>query len=248
MAPFVIFGHDCSASHIANLPGIVNELQCGRSEGCNGDTSDIRPTCRPDGRERRHPSRRWRACCPMSEPVHPVDQILPYPKLGALGLQHVLVMYANAVAVPLIIGGALHLPKGSDRDADQRRLVRLRNSDADPDRRLRPVRHPFADHHGRDRGVDLADAGDGGDAGRRTDRNLRRRSGRRHFRPVRRAVRQIRAALLSRGGDRHDHHHDRRGADAGRRQLGRRRRRQGGLRRGRLSAGRRAGARSSSCW
>src|ERR1700734_840409 len=48
---------------------------------------------------------------PMSEPVHPVDQMLPYPKLGALGLQHVLVMYANAVAVPLIIGGALHLPK-----------------------------------------------------------------------------------------------------------------------------------------
>ena len=47
----------------------------------------------------------------MSDPVHPVDQILPYPKLGALGLQHVLVMYANAVAVPLIIGGALHLPK-----------------------------------------------------------------------------------------------------------------------------------------
>jgi NCS2 family nucleobase:cation symporter-2 len=47
----------------------------------------------------------------MSEQIHPVDQILPLPKLFALGLQHVLVMYANAVAVPLIIGGALHLPK-----------------------------------------------------------------------------------------------------------------------------------------
>jgi hypothetical protein len=47
----------------------------------------------------------------QSEPVHPVDEILPLPKLFALGLQHVLVMYANAVAVPLIIGGALHLPK-----------------------------------------------------------------------------------------------------------------------------------------
>ena len=46
-----------------------------------------------------------------SKPVHPVDEILPLPKLFALGLQHVLVMYANAVAVPLIIGGALHLPK-----------------------------------------------------------------------------------------------------------------------------------------
>ena len=47
----------------------------------------------------------------MSEAVHPVDQLLPLPKLFTLGLQHVLVMYANAVAVPLIIGGALHLPK-----------------------------------------------------------------------------------------------------------------------------------------
>ena len=42
--------------------------------------------------------------------VHPVDEMLPLPKLVALGLQHVLVMYANAVAVPLIVGGALHLP------------------------------------------------------------------------------------------------------------------------------------------
>jgi NCS2 family nucleobase:cation symporter-2 len=43
--------------------------------------------------------------------VHPVDEILPPPKLAALGLQHVLVMYANAVAAPLILGGALHLAK-----------------------------------------------------------------------------------------------------------------------------------------
>src|SRR6266567_5422495 len=41
--------------------------------------------------------------------VHPVDQILPTPRLLALGLQHVLVMYAGAVAVPLIIGRALKL-------------------------------------------------------------------------------------------------------------------------------------------
>ena len=47
----------------------------------------------------------------MSATVHPVDEILPLPRLLALGLQHVLVMYANAVAVPLIIGGAFHLPK-----------------------------------------------------------------------------------------------------------------------------------------
>jgi uric acid transporter len=46
----------------------------------------------------------------MSTDVHPVDEILPIPRLLALGLQHVLVMYAGAVAVPLIIGRALKLP------------------------------------------------------------------------------------------------------------------------------------------
>lgn len=46
----------------------------------------------------------------MSSAVHPVDEMLPAPKLIALGLQHVLVMYAGAVAVPLIIGRALKLP------------------------------------------------------------------------------------------------------------------------------------------
>src|SRR5260370_1681152 len=46
----------------------------------------------------------------MSTEIHPVDQILPAPRLLALGLQHVLVMYAGAVAVPLIICRALTLP------------------------------------------------------------------------------------------------------------------------------------------
>jgi len=46
----------------------------------------------------------------MSHAVHPVDEMMPVPKLFALGLQHVLVMYAGAVAVPLIIGRALKLP------------------------------------------------------------------------------------------------------------------------------------------
>ncbi|HRJ70173.1 MAG TPA: nucleobase:cation symporter-2 family protein [Beijerinckiaceae bacterium] len=45
----------------------------------------------------------------MANAVHPVDEILPAPKLTALGLQHVLVMYAGAVAVPLIVGRALGL-------------------------------------------------------------------------------------------------------------------------------------------
>ena len=41
--------------------------------------------------------------------THPVDEVLPAPRLAALGLQHVLVMYAGAVAVPLIVGRALKL-------------------------------------------------------------------------------------------------------------------------------------------
>jgi NCS2 family nucleobase:cation symporter-2 len=45
----------------------------------------------------------------MEPIVHPVDEKLPTGKLAALGLQHVLVMYAGAVAVPLIIGRALKL-------------------------------------------------------------------------------------------------------------------------------------------
>ena len=42
----------------------------------------------------------------MTPDVHPVDERLPHGKLAALGLQHVLVMYAGAVAVPLIVGRA----------------------------------------------------------------------------------------------------------------------------------------------
>ncbi len=41
--------------------------------------------------------------------VHPVDEKLPTGRLAALGIQHVLVMYAGAVAVPLIVGRALKL-------------------------------------------------------------------------------------------------------------------------------------------
>ena len=41
--------------------------------------------------------------------VHPVDEKLPAGRLAALGLQHVLVMYAGAIAVPLIVGRALEL-------------------------------------------------------------------------------------------------------------------------------------------
>ncbi|WP_295139862.1 nucleobase:cation symporter-2 family protein [uncultured Reyranella sp.] len=43
--------------------------------------------------------------------VQPVDEKPPLAKLLPLGLQHVLVMYAGSVAVPLILGSAMKLPK-----------------------------------------------------------------------------------------------------------------------------------------
>jgi len=43
--------------------------------------------------------------------VHPVDEVLPFGRMAAVALQHVLVLYAGAIAVPLIVGGALKLPK-----------------------------------------------------------------------------------------------------------------------------------------
>lgn len=45
----------------------------------------------------------------MNLAVDPVDERLPTAQLATLGLQHVLIMYAGAVAVPLIIGRALQL-------------------------------------------------------------------------------------------------------------------------------------------
>jgi uric acid transporter len=47
----------------------------------------------------------------MTRTVHPVDEILPTGQMSAVAAQHVLVMYAGAIAVPLIVGGALKLPK-----------------------------------------------------------------------------------------------------------------------------------------
>src|SRR4051812_18434822 len=52
----------------------------------------------------------------VTAPAEPIalpttDQVIPAPRLAALGLQHVLVMYAGAIAVPLIIGNALKLPR-----------------------------------------------------------------------------------------------------------------------------------------
>ena len=41
--------------------------------------------------------------------VHPVDEVLPTGRLVLLAIQHVLVMYTGAIAVPFIIGSALQL-------------------------------------------------------------------------------------------------------------------------------------------
>jgi uric acid transporter len=46
----------------------------------------------------------------MAATSHLVDEMIPAPKLFTLGLQHVLVMYAGAIAVPLIVGRVLALP------------------------------------------------------------------------------------------------------------------------------------------
>lgn len=48
---------------------------------------------------------------PATSPTaHPVDEVPPIGRLAAYGIQHVLAMYAGAVAVPLIVGGAMKLP------------------------------------------------------------------------------------------------------------------------------------------
>lgn len=46
----------------------------------------------------------------MTEQQNTVDSMLPMSKLFAYGLQHVLAMYAGAVAVPIIIAQAMNLP------------------------------------------------------------------------------------------------------------------------------------------
>lgn len=55
------------------------------------------------------------------ESIHPVDEIPAIGKLFAYGFQHVLAMYAGAVAVPIILANALHLSIDD--------LIRLINAD-----------------------------------------------------------------------------------------------------------------------
>src|SRR5690348_13875989 len=42
-------------------------------------------------------------------PTHPVDEVLPIPKLAVYGLQHVLAFYAGAVIVPILLASAIGL-------------------------------------------------------------------------------------------------------------------------------------------
>lgn len=56
-----------------------------------------------------------------SQAKHPVDQVLPWSQLLVYGLQHVLAMYAGAVAVPLILSFAIGL--------SQEQLIFLINAD-----------------------------------------------------------------------------------------------------------------------
>ncbi|MDG4666528.1 solute carrier family 23 protein [Mycobacterium sp. 236(2023)] len=53
--------------------------------------------------------------------VHPVDEVLPIPKLATYGFQHVVAFYAGAVLVPIIIAGAVGL--------SQEELVKLITAD-----------------------------------------------------------------------------------------------------------------------
>ena len=53
---------------------------------------------------------------------HPVDRVPPLARLAPLGIQHVLAMYAGAVAVPLVVGGAL-VAKGQLQPGDLGYLI-----------------------------------------------------------------------------------------------------------------------------
>ncbi len=46
---------------------------------------------------------------PPRKVVHPVDEILPVPKLAIYGFQHVLAFYAGAVIVPILLANSINL-------------------------------------------------------------------------------------------------------------------------------------------
>ena len=158
----------------------------------------------------------------MATATHPVDEMLPAPKLFTLGLQHVLVMYAGAIAVPLIIGRALQLPPEDVAFLISADLfccgvvsilqslgvtpwfgVRLPVMMGVTFASVGPMVSIALTHPGRRGGAD----------------DLRLDHRRRRHRRADRADRQPHAAVLPAGGHRHDHPGDRHHADAGRHQL-----------------------------
>src|SRR4051794_25395032 len=58
---------------------------------------------------------------PRKAVAHPVDEVLPVPKLAIYGFQHVLAFYAGAVIVPILLAGAIGLT--------ERQLIHLINAD-----------------------------------------------------------------------------------------------------------------------
>ena len=54
-------------------------------------------------------------------PKHPVDEVLPVPKLAVYGFQHVLAFYAGAVIVPILLANSIGL--------SQQELIHLINAD-----------------------------------------------------------------------------------------------------------------------
>jgi OHCU decarboxylase len=54
-------------------------------------------------------------------PKHPVDEVLPVPKLAIYGFQHVLAFYAGAVIVPILLANSIGL--------SQQELIHLINAD-----------------------------------------------------------------------------------------------------------------------
>ena len=52
---------------------------------------------------------------PPAGGIHPVDEVLPAPKLAIYGLQHVLAFYAGAVIVPILLASAIKLARSPTR-------------------------------------------------------------------------------------------------------------------------------------
>uniref|UniRef100_A0AAU2JGT6 Purine permease n=1 Tax=Streptomyces sp. NBC_00049 TaxID=2903617 RepID=A0AAU2JGT6_9ACTN len=78
-----------------------------------------RTTRTPSRRSSRHSTRQPSRS--SGQQTHPVDELLPIPRLALYGLQHVLAFYAAAVIVPVLIGNALGLSR--------QELVHLVNAD-----------------------------------------------------------------------------------------------------------------------